>query len=327
MLPKQYHDNSIYWIEVSKIRPNPYQPRKEFDQGKLQNLAESIRQYGVLQPIVLTRHEVAHDDGSLSAEYELIAGERRWRASRIAGLTQIPAVIRPAEDSDRAKLELAIIENLQREDLNAVDRAKAFDRLVKEFNFKHSEVAQRVSKSREYVSNSLRLLALTEPILEGLSGGTISEGHARSLLMLADRPEEQETLYKEIVTRRLSVRETEQIARRLARDRIRKKEDLNPELAQLEKELTETLGTRVQIQQKQEGGKVVIEYFSPEDFKNILSILHKQEEEQEAASHALSANDPIPSESQPVAEVAQEDNAIPEEEEDGDMYSIKNFSI
>src|SRR3989344_4486725 len=145
-----FYGNAIFWVDVDKIRPNPFQPRKEFDEAKLKDLAGSIRQYGVLQPLTVTRHEIQRDDGGLSTEYELIAGERRLRASKLAGLAQVPVTIRIAEEGDRAKLELAIIENLQREDLNAIDRAHAFERLANEFHFKHTEIAKKVGKSREY---------------------------------------------------------------------------------------------------------------------------------------------------------------------------------
>ena len=190
-MTQQFHNDSIYWIELDKIKPNPYQPRREFNPLKLNDLADSIRQYGVLQPLVVTRKEHQRDDGGLSAQYELIAGERRLKASEIAGITQVPVIIRTTEDDGRIKLELAIIENLQREDLNPVDRAYAFSRLVNEFNFKHGEVGQKVGKSREYVSNSIRLLSLPEEVQQALSEGTIAEGHARPLMMLADRPEER----------------------------------------------------------------------------------------------------------------------------------------
>jgi len=312
-----FYNNSIFWIEVNKIRPNPYQPRREFDEVKLQELSESIRQYGVLQPIVLTRQEVTKEDGGLSVEYELIAGERRWRAAKLAGLTQIPATIRTGEQTDKAKLELAIIENLQREDLNPVDRALAFEQLAKEFNFKHTDIAKRVGRSREFVSNSLRLLGLTDEMRNALTGKTITEGHARTLLMLTDRPEEQATLFKEIVTRKLSVRETEQIARRIAREKMRRKEDLNPEIAELEQELTETFGTRVQIQQKESdgkiGGKVVIEYFSPEDFQHVLTLLKQQEDENNAVVEE--------------GELSREDFPSAPSEEGEDIYSVKHFSL
>lgn len=303
MQPSQFQSDSIFWIDVEKIAPNPYQPRREFDEGKLRDLSESIRQYGVLQPIVVTRHETLLDDGSLVVDYELVAGERRHRASKLAGLSQIPAVIRNPDESDQMKLELAIIENLQREDLNAIDRANAFDQLAKEFGFKHLQIASKVGKSREYVSNSIRLLALPEEIQQSVVGREISEGHARSLLMLIGRDEQQQTLYKEIKLKKLTVRETEHEARRLAQDRVRKRDLIDPQLIQLEGELTETLGTRVQIQQKEVGGRVVIEYFSSEDLKNLLEQIQKKD-----LSETIKVED-------------TKEN--PEE----DMYSIKNFSI
>src|SRR3989344_5214898 len=154
----QFQSDSIFWVDLDKIRPNPYQPRTEFDEGKLKDLADSIRQYGVLQPIVVTRHEEQKEDGGIATYYELIAGERRLRASKIAGLSQMPVVIRSAEEGERAKLEMAIIENLQREDLNAIDRARAFQRLQQEFKINKAEIGRKIGKSREYVSNSLRLL-------------------------------------------------------------------------------------------------------------------------------------------------------------------------
>ncbi len=136
----QFYNDAIFWIEVDKIHPNPYQPRREFDALQLQSLADSVRQYGVLQALVVTRKEMEKPEGGLAVEYELVAGERRLRAARLAGLTQVPVLIRTGEETDLMKLELAIIENIQREDLNAVDRARAFDRLAKEFGFIHAEI-------------------------------------------------------------------------------------------------------------------------------------------------------------------------------------------
>src|SRR4051812_24280850 len=179
----QIYNDAIFWIETDKIHPNPYQPRREFDELALKSLADSIRQYGVLQALVVTRKEVQTPEGGLTTEYELIAGERRLRASKLAGIREVPCVIKIGEETDLMKLELAIIENVQREDLNPVDRARAFQRLVEEFGFKHSQVAEKVGKSREYVSNSLRLLALPSDILEALTLGKITEGHARPLMM------------------------------------------------------------------------------------------------------------------------------------------------
>ena len=274
----KFQNDSIFWIEVDKIKPNPYQPRKEFSSEKLNYLAESIRQYGVLQPLVVTRHEIQKEDGGLLSEYELIAGERRLRASKIVGLSQVPVIIRTAEESNGVKLELAIIENLQREDLNPIDRATAFQRLVDEFNFKHNEIAKKVGKSREYVTNSLRLLTLPEEIIRAISAGQISEGHARPILMLRDRPEEQNTLFKEIVYKKLTVRDAEAIARKIAYDKVRKREYAHdPELMDLEGQLAESLGTRVHIERKEVGGKLLIDFFSNDDLKKIIELLHSNQ--------------------------------------------------
>ncbi len=271
----QYQNDSIFWIEVEKVKPNPYQPRHEFDDARLKDLAESIRMYGILQPLVVTRKEVYREDGGLHTEYELISGERRLRASKIAGLAQVPALIRSGEDDARVKLELAIIENLQREDLNAVDRARSFQRLADEFGLKHTQIAEKVGKSREYVSNTLRILALPEEMLNALSEGKISEGHTRPLLMLVDHKDEQMTLYKEIMYKKLTVREAESIARKVATDRVRKKEyAVDPEIVELEQRFKETLGTRVHIERKDRGGKIMIDYFSPEDLRAILDLVN-----------------------------------------------------
>ncbi len=344
MEQQSFYDNSIFWVELERILPNPYQPRKEFDDSRLSELAESIRQYGVLQPLVVTRHEEVHEDGGLSVHYELIAGERRLRASKIAGLSQVPVIIRSGEEQGKLKLELAIVENLQREDLNPLDRARAFMRLIKEFEYKHSEVAVKVGKSREYISNTLRLLNLPDEMQDAIVTGKMTEGHSRPLLMLDDRVEEQSTLFKEVVLRKLTVRETEKVARRIAIDRVRKKKDLSVEMIELERELTETLGTRVQIAQGEVGGKVLIDYFSAEDLRNLLSMLHGSvddkenglisrfigslnlgtEDEQNASAEGKSASVPALEE---VVDTASEPAEKEDSEEDDDLYSIKNFSI
>ncbi|MBU1246823.1 ParB/RepB/Spo0J family partition protein [Patescibacteria group bacterium] len=273
-MTRMYSD-SIFWIEVEKIKPNPYQPRKEFDQETLKALAESIRQYGVLQPLVVTRKEFSKPDGGIAVEYELIAGERRLRASKIAQIAQVPVVIRIGENNSLMKLELAIIENLQREDLNSVDRARAFQQFVTEFHYTHIEIAKKIGKSREYVSNTLRVLLLPEEILNALVDGKINEGHTRPLLMLKDRPEEQTTLFKEIVYKKINVREAEDLARRVAKDKIRKNgRQFDPEIVQIEKTLTEQLGTRVRIETREVGGKITIDYFSDEDLKNLLEFIN-----------------------------------------------------
>jgi ParB family chromosome partitioning protein len=267
-----FYNNAIFWVEVEKIKPNPFQPRKEFDEAKLRDLANSIRQYGVIQPLTVSRREIQKEDGGIATEYELIAGERRLRASKIAGVAQVPVLMRDGFDDDKTKLELAIIENLQREDLNPIDRAKAFDKLATDFHFKHIEIAAKVGKSREYVSNTLRLLMLPADMQEALAAGSITEGHTRPLLMLHDRKEEQSTLFREIMLKRLTVRDSEAIARRIATDRVRKKEYLyTPEILQMERELTETLGTRVAIEPREQGGKLSIDFMNEDDLRVIFT--------------------------------------------------------
>lgn len=267
------YSNSIFFIEVDKIVPNPFQPRREFEEGPLRTLADSIRQYGVLQPLVVTRIEKEKEDGGIATEYELIAGERRLRASKLAGLREVPAIIRQGDDN-MMKLELAIIENLQREDLNVVERARAFLRLTDEFKFTHGQVGQKVGKSREYVSNTLRILSLPQDILDALSSGKISEGHTRPLMMLSDRPEEQMTLFKEILVRKISVREAERISRKIAYDKVRKREYVpDPEISDIEMSLQEALGTRVHIERQQVGGKILIDFFTSEDLRTILDLI------------------------------------------------------
>lgn len=259
--------------------PNPFQPRREFDQNKLQELSDSIRMYGVLQPLTVTRNEIQREDGTFYTEYELIAGERRLRASKLAGVAQVPVIIREGEQSEQEKLELAIIENLQREDLNAVDRALAFKQLADVFGLSHVQVAKKVGRSREYVSNSIRLLGLPEHILTALKQADLSEGHARTLLMLNDRPEEQEVIFREILLKKLSVREVERIVRKIATDKVRKKApgEFDAYLIEIEKQFTETLGTRVQIQKTDFGGKLTIDYFSTEDLAAILKRVRDEE--------------------------------------------------
>jgi ParB family chromosome partitioning protein len=318
----KYFADSIFWIEVEKINPNPFQPRREFDQVKLNDLAESIRMYGVLQPLVVTRREMPKDDGGLVVEYELISGERRLRAAKIAGVVRVPTLVRTAEDSDRIKLELAIIENLQREDINAVDRARAFDRLIKEFGMKHFQVAEKIGKSREYVSNTLRILALPAEMLDAVSAGKMSEGHTRPLLMLVDRPEEQVVLFKEITTNKVSVREAELFARRIAQDRARKKDKNDPELAELETMLAGSLGTKVYIEKRPNGGKITIDFFSNADVRTILELLNKGKGVSEIPAAVA---DPLTADSAPI-----DDRSVEEKNKDdnsGDLYSLKDFSL
>ena len=359
-MQSELYSDSIFFIDVQKINPNPYQPRREFDEARLKDLADSIRQYGVLQPLVVTRVEHEKPDGGIAVEYELIAGERRLRASKLAGLLQVPAVIRKDQDP-MMKLELAIIENLQREDLNPIDRARSFLRLHTEFNLSHKEIGKKVGKSREYVSNSLRLLQMPQEILDGLSQGKISEGHTRPLLMLSDRPDEQAVLFKEIVYKKITVREAERIAREIATDRVRKKDTLpDPEIEEMQNKLQETLGTRVYINKKEGGGKITIDFFSEEDLRTILETIQSKpslgknhllqnhiaktevespqnsefSQDSELLNSSESATENTPLEQEPESEEKEiellDDRSkeeIEKSEEDADLYNISNFSV
>jgi ParB family chromosome partitioning protein len=334
----QFFSDSIFWIETGKINPNPFQPRKEFDEARLKDLAESIRQYGVLQPIVVTRKETTKEDGGIAVEYELISGERRLRASKMAGIPTIPAVIRSNDESNLMKLELAIIENLQREDLNCVDRAKAFQQLVAEFGFKHTQIAAKMGKSREYVSNSLRILALPEHMLLAVSEGKISEGHTRPLLMLTDRKDEQETLFKEIIYKKITVRDAEMIARKIATERARKKETVfDPEITALEEKFAESLGTRVHIEKGEKGGKITIDFFSNDDVRAILELLSTKDKRKVselmdkhiAGIESKKDIEKLPKITEDEAPMIDDRSPIEkkEEEESEDLYSVKNFSL
>lgn len=336
MHPPQRFADSIFWIETEKIKPNPYQPRKEFNQAALDELAESIRQYGILQPLVVTRQEIEKEDGGLAVEYELIAGERRLRAAKLANVFQVPVVIRVGEDSDREKLELAIIENLQREDLNPIDRARAFKKLADEFGFKNAEIGKKIGKSREYVSNTIRLLTLPEDIVGAISVGKITEGHARPLMMLVGRESEQTTLFKEIMDRRLTVREAEEIARRIAVER--RKRAVDPEMREMEGVLSEALGTRVMIEPRAQGGRLVIDFLSPEELQRVYAIFVPDtmeiagdfEEESPVGDVAEVAQDmsPLSEEANmPIDDRSLEEKREHEESSDEDLYSVKNFSL
>lgn len=319
-----FHGDSIFWVEVEKIVPNPFQPRREFDQAKLKDLSDSIRQYGVLQPLVVTQRETPRESGGMSVQYELIAGERRLRASKLAGLVQVPVIIRDDAQNDQMKLEIAIIENLQREDINAVERARAFKQLADNFKLSHGQIAAKVGKSREYVSNTIRLLLLPDEMLTALGEGKISEGHTRPLLMLSDRPEEQSVLFREILLKKITVRDAEQISRRIATDRVRKKERMyDPDIVALEESVSERLGTRVRVEPTGLGGRILIDYFSPEDIRKILTLLEGREnpliaETTELATSVAAGETPMPTE--PIPEVKKEGG-------EDDLYAVSNFSL
>lgn len=247
-------------VSIGVIVPNPHQPRLHFDEGKLAELTESIKEHGILQPLLVTQTK---------GGYELIAGERRLQAAKRAGLTTVPVVIK-AVGNNQAKLELAIIENIQRHDLNPIEEAKAYLRLSEEFNLPQEAVAKKMGKSRSTVANTLRLLTLPVEIQRAVIEGKLSEGHAKALLAI-DNPEKQRALFELIIKEELTVRETEERARSVAvRSHVRTTREASPEVMAKEEWLTEQLGTKVKIQPKGKGGKIVIEYYSPEELNTIL---------------------------------------------------------
>lgn len=272
--------DSVFWIEVDKIDPNPFQPRREMEETALKSLAESIKSYGVLQPLLVSKMEEETPKG-LSVRYQLIAGERRWRASRLAGLREVPVIIKKDRLHDRLKLELALIENVQREDLNPVERAFAFKQLIDDFRLTQKEISEKIGKSREYVTNSLRLLTLPQEMQENIKANVISEGHGRALLMLSGDTEKQRLLFNEISEGKISVREAELAARALVghkpggyRKGITK---LDHSSRVWQKQLEDALGTRVSLV-KMDGGKgrIIVEFYSDEELQNILDKMIRE---------------------------------------------------
>jgi len=250
-------------IPISRIRGNPYQPRQRVEQHALESLAASIATHGVLQPVLVT--EVL--DG-----YQLVAGERRVRAAQMAGLDRVPAIVR--QMAQRDQLAIALVENVQRADLNAMEEAHAYRQLADEFGMTQEEIAARVGRARSTVANTLRLLDLEGPVQEALAEGSIAEGHARALGGAS--PAGQRQLVEAVIARDLSVRQTEELVRRL-RERpaveTRVGPDPNPEMDRLEEELRLALGTKVLLARSRKGGRIVIEYYSDEEFSRLFDRL------------------------------------------------------
>ena len=255
-------------IAITKVEPNRKQPRKFFDEDKLQELADSIKQFGLLQPILVQDRK---------DYYEIIAGERRWRAARLAGLKEVPVIIK--NYSDQEIVEIALIENIQREDLNPIEEAQAYKRLVEEFNLKQDEVAERVSKSRAAVTNSIRLLKLGDRVQQMVIDDMISTGHARALLAVEDE-EEQYNLAQKIFDEKLSVRDIEKMVKNLHKPvKVKKLDDkaLQAIYLDIEDKLKQKLSTKVAVTSKGEGtGKIEIEFYSHEDLERILEMIGKQ---------------------------------------------------
>jgi len=253
-------------LPVESIRPNPRQPRTRFDPVELAELAASIREHGVLQPLIVTQSE--NPD-----QYVLVAGERRWLAARQAGLAHVPVIVREA--SDQQRLELALIENVQRADLAPLETADAYRQLTEDFSLSHEDIAARVGKSRAAVTNTLRLLKLPETVRQALAEGKISEGHARALLALPTAQAQSAALLT-ILAHEFNVRQTEALVRRLSGERPAPKEKPTPppEVADLERRLEDTLGTRVSLNRHSQGrGTVVIHFYSDEELDALIERL------------------------------------------------------
>jgi ParB family chromosome partitioning protein len=264
-------------IDINEIKPNKYQSRIQFDEEKLKELADSIKREGVVQPVIVSPS---------GKNYQIVAGERRWRAAKMAELKEIPAVVRKV--SDREMFEISLIENIQREDLNPIEEATAFERLMKEFNLTQQELADHLGKTRSTVANTLRLLNLPDEIKEFVSLNLISSGHARALLSI-EGEKNRVALARKIIKEKLTVRETENIVERLRFKRARSGKrvtgkERSPELIALEEELQRILGTKVRIKSTASGrikeggrirGRIEIEYYSLEDLERIVEVLRR----------------------------------------------------
>lgn len=257
-------------LKIDEIEPNRLQPRKNFDEDALQELSESIKQFGLIQPIVVKKQE---------NYYEIVAGERRWRAARIAGLKEVPVIIK--EYDERESMEIAIVENLQREDLNPIEEAQAYRRLIEEFGLKQDEAAQRVSKSRTAVTNAIRLLKLDERVQQMVIDDMISGGHARTLLSIEDK-DEQYTMAMLVFDNKMSVRETEKLVRSYLKkeeekNTVEKKEDFSQMETiyhQLEERMKSVIGSKVAIHSKNyKKGKIEIEYYSNDELERIIDLI------------------------------------------------------
>jgi len=257
-------------IDINKIEPNNNQPRKNFNEDKIHELAESIKQHGLIEPLIVQKGKKGF--------YTIIAGERRWRAAREAGVKEIPVVVK--DYSDQQVMEIALIENIQREDLNAIEEAEAYDRLIRDFSLKQDEVAERVSKSRVAITNSLRLLKLDERVREMIIEDKIKSGHARALLGVSDG-DEQYKLAVMIFDNSMSVRETEKMVKKYLADKKKpvkevREKDTQTELIykDYEEKLKSVIGTKVNINNKGKGkGKIEIEYFSADEFDRIMTMM------------------------------------------------------
>jgi len=256
--------NSVTEIDINKIEPSSVQPRKYFNDDKLREMSESIKQHGIVQPLIVRKE---------NDTYKIVAGERRWRAARIAGLKKVPVIMK--ELSDREVMEIALIENLQREDLNPIEEAEAYDRLINEFDMTQEEISKTVGKSRSAVANCLRLLTLHDKLKKYVINGELTSGHARALLSVQDT-DMQLTIADEIIRKQLNVRETENIVKKLQAKKSEKKiKTTSHEFQELENRFMEILGTKVSIISNKKKGKIQIEYYSLEELDRIIELMEK----------------------------------------------------
>ncbi len=261
-----YKGKEVAYIPLDEIKPNRFQPRKNFNNEALLELADSIKQKGVLQPILVRQ--------LVEGGFEILAGERRWRAAKNAGLDNIPAIVKATQDVDA--LEISLIENIQRDDLNPIEEARAYKRLMEEFGLSYEHIGQMVGKAVTSVINIVRLLGLSDKVQEALAGGLISSGHAKVILSLKN-PSEQEKLCEQIIKRGFSVREVERISNRASQPSGEEKiVTKDVEIIALEEEFQRSLGTKVRIFAKKRGGRLVIEYFSNKDLERIADLLRKR---------------------------------------------------
>jgi ParB family chromosome partitioning protein len=259
--------NGVMLVSVDLVSPNPRQPRSMMHSEELQDLTASIREHGVLQPLIVT-------PGDKDGRFVLIAGERRLEAARLAGLASVPVIVRQATDQQR--LELAIIENVQRSDLSALEQAEAYRQLSEDFDLSHEEIAARVGKSRVAVTNTLRLLKLPDVVKNALIEGRLSEGHARALLALG-MPEAQTAALHTVLTKELNVRQTEELVRKLSGEKLSRNPSpvAAPEVAELEERLRTSLGTKVTLRSGRKGGTVTIHFYSDEELNALMGRLLK----------------------------------------------------
>lgn len=256
-------DALVKEIPIVDIEPNPWQPRKVFNETNIKELSESIRNHGVIQPIIVQENGL---------KFTIIAGERRWRAARLADLNKIPAIVRMF--SDQETLEIALIENIQRQDLNSIELAQAYQYMVEEFSLTQEEVSGKVGKSRSSVANIMRLLKLSPYVQEKVSDGAISYGHARAILGVDDKKAQQD-LADEIIANQLSVRETEKLIQKLSQPKEEKPEAPapNPFYREIQEGLQDILGTKVKITKGKKKGKIEIEYYSEDELERIIQLI------------------------------------------------------